>query len=89
MDNFFLSLRKISSLFLFSLAGRLNCYRQISMLWQGTFRVMKMYDILKKLPPLYWYQEGVPYVEYLLSFIIAVMGGVVCHYIIKWLDDEG
>ena len=50
---------------------------------------MKMYDILKKLPPLYWYQEGgVPYVEYLLSFIIAVMGGVVCHYIIKWLDDD-
>ena len=26
--------------------------------------------------------------EYLLSFIIAVMGGVVCHYIIKWLDDD-
>ena len=49
---------------------------------------MKMYDILKKLPPLYWYQEGVPYVEYLLSFIIAVMGGVVYHYIIKWLDDD-
>ena len=33
-------------------------------------------------------RKGVPYVEYLLSFIIAVMGGVVCHYIIKWLDDD-
>lgn len=22
------------------------------------------------------------------SFLVAVMGGVVCHYIIKWLDSD-
>ncbi len=29
--------------------------------------------------------------EFLTSFLIAVLGGVACHYIIKWLDgdDEG
>ena len=27
-------------------------------------------------------------VEYILSLVIAVVGGVVCHYIIKWLDGN-
>ena len=27
-------------------------------------------------------------VEFLLSFIVAVAAGVVCHYIIKWLDGD-
>lgn len=26
--------------------------------------------------------------EALISFIIAVMAGIVCHYIIKWLDSN-
>lgn len=24
----------------------------------------------------------------ILSFLIAVVGGVTCHYIIKWLDGD-
>ncbi len=24
----------------------------------------------------------------LISLLIAIMGGVACHYIIKWLDDD-
>jgi len=27
-------------------------------------------------------------VEILISFLIAVMAGVACHYIIKWLDGD-
>ena len=26
--------------------------------------------------------------EFIASLIVAVMGGVICHYIIKWLDGE-
>ena len=26
--------------------------------------------------------------ESIVSFIVAVMAGVVCHYIIKWLDGD-
>lgn len=26
--------------------------------------------------------------EVIISFIATVMGGVVCHYIIKWLDGD-
>ena len=26
--------------------------------------------------------------EFIASLIIAVMGGVICHYIIKWLDGD-
>jgi hypothetical protein len=26
--------------------------------------------------------------ESIISFFIAVMAGVVCHYIIKWLDGD-
>ncbi len=27
--------------------------------------------------------------EVMVSFLIAVMAGVACHYIIKWLDGDG
>ena len=40
------------------------------------------------LPPLDWYGKGVSYMETLTTFIVAVMAGVVCHYIIKWLDSD-
>jgi len=36
----------------------------------------------------YHYRKGVPSVEYVLSFIVAVAAGVACHYIIKWLDGD-
>ncbi len=26
--------------------------------------------------------------DVVVSFLVAVMGGVVCHYIIKWLDRD-
>ncbi len=32
--------------------------------------------------------EEVSIVEFLISFLIAVMAGVACHYIIKWLDGD-
>ena len=28
------------------------------------------------------------HLDFILSFIIAVAAGVVCHYIIKWLDGD-
>ena len=50
---------------------------------------MGSYDILKELPPLYWYQEGgVFLLEILVSFLVAVTAGAACHYIIKWLDSD-
>ena len=33
-------------------------------------------------------QEGGVIVEFIFSFYIAVAAGVVCHYIIKWLDGD-
>ena len=33
-------------------------------------------------------QEGGVIVEVIFSFYIAVAAGVVCHYIIKWLDGD-
>ena len=29
---------------------------------------------------------GGVYMEFVISFIVAVAAGVACHYIIKWLD---
>ena len=26
--------------------------------------------------------------EFVISFLVAVLGGVACHYIIKWLDGD-
>ncbi len=26
--------------------------------------------------------------EFLTSFLVTVMGGVACHYIVKWLDEK-
>jgi hypothetical protein len=34
------------------------------------------------------HREEVFLLEYLISFLIAVMAGVACHYIIKWLDNN-
>ena len=33
-------------------------------------------------------QEEVSILEFFISFLIAVLGGVACHYIIKWLDGD-
>lgn len=37
---------------------------------------------------LYWYRKEVFTMDLALSFIVAVTAGVVCHYIIKWLDGD-
>lgn len=31
---------------------------------------------------------GGVHMEYFASFLITVLGGVACHYIIKWLDGD-
>ena len=31
---------------------------------------------------------GGVHMDVIISFIVAVMGGVACHYIIKWLDSN-
>ena len=49
---------------------------------------MGSYDILKELPPLYWYSKGVFSLDYFVSFIVTVTAGIVCHYTIKWLDGD-
>ena len=33
-------------------------------------------------------REEVSMLEFLTSFLLAVLGGVACHYIIKWLDGD-
>ena len=35
-----------------------------------------------------WYRKEVFTVEVFVSFVVAVVAGVICHYIIKWLDGE-
>ncbi len=51
-----------------------------------------------ELPEKRWYNQcvtapkpvrkGGVYMEPILAFIVAVVAGVVCHYIIKWLDGD-
>ena len=31
---------------------------------------------------------GGVWMEVVISFLVAVLGGVACHYIIKWLDSK-
>ena len=31
---------------------------------------------------------GVHMQDAIISFLVAIMGGVACHYIIKWLDSN-
>lgn len=52
------------------------------------FLVRHSYDIIKVLPPQSGNRKGVYHLELLLSFYVAVMAGVACHYIIKWLDGD-
>ena len=33
-------------------------------------------------------QGGGVCMEVVISFLVAVLAGVACHYIIKWLDSE-
>jgi hypothetical protein len=33
-------------------------------------------------------REEVIYVDVVISFIVSLMTGVACHYIIKWLDGD-
>jgi len=48
----------------------------------------RTYDILIMLPPPILVQREVFVMDLALSFIVAVAAGVVCHYIIKWLDNN-
>ena len=33
-------------------------------------------------------REGGEFMEYIFSFLISIMAGIVSYYICKWLDDE-
>ena len=35
-----------------------------------------------------WYRREVNCMEYIISLIVTVVAGVICHYIIKWLDGD-
>ena len=35
-----------------------------------------------------WYGKGGSDMEIITSLIVAIVGGVACHYIIKWLDGD-
>ena len=45
-------------------------------------------DIIILLPSLNWQQKGGAAMEFLASFILSVLAGVVAYYICKWLDEE-
>ena len=48
-----------------------------------------MYAIIPMLPPPNsGDRKEVPSLEIITSFLVAVAAGVVCHYIIKWLDGD-
>ena len=57
-------------------------------LFQRIQKFKTPYGILTMLLPPYWQQEEVFIMDLALSFIVAVAAGVVCHYIIKWLDGD-
>jgi hypothetical protein len=31
---------------------------------------------------------GGAHMDYIISFLATVLGGVACHYIVKWLDND-
>ena len=37
---------------------------------------------------LYRHGKGVDLMQYMLSLLVTIAGGVACHYIIKWLDRD-
>ena len=51
-------------------------------------RILAERGIVAVLPFLNPATERGGHVEILISFLIAVMAGVACHYIIKWLDGD-
>ena len=46
------------------------------------------YDIIFLLSYRYLATGGGVYMEYIITFLVAVAAGVACHYIIKWLDSD-
>ena len=46
------------------------------------------YDIISMLSYPIRQRKGGVHMEILISFLVAVMAGVTCHYIIKWLDSN-
>jgi hypothetical protein len=47
-----------------------------------------IYDIMAMLLNRYPAMGGGDCMNYVISFLVAVAGGVACHYIIKWLDGD-
>ena len=60
----------------------------IYVLYWSNYQFSPAYDILVSLPTPIWRQKGGVNLDYVFSFIVAVMAGVVYHYIIKWLDSK-
>ena len=72
------------------ISGRILCmvFHLLFILSPGILLyILPGYDKILALPPPDWYGKEVSILEYALSFIAAVAAGVVCHYIIKWLDS--
>ena len=59
-----------------------------SNLFQRIQKFKTPYGILTMLLPPYWQQEGGELHGFFASLIVTIMGGVICHYIIKWLDGD-
>ena len=47
-----------------------------------------MYGMMFLLSNRYPATGGGVFMEFFISFLVAVLGGVACHYIIKWLDSK-
>ena len=55
----------------------------------GSLPKVSNYGIMRKLLSRYfWEQKGGDAVEAVTSFLVAVVAGVVCHLICKWLDNN-
>ncbi len=49
---------------------------------------VEIYVIIVVLSYRYLTTGGGVHMEFIISFLVAVTAGVVCHYIIKWLDGN-
>lgn len=53
------------------------------------FLNLTRYDILLVLSfPVRQRKGGVLVIDFILSVLVAVVSGVICHYITKWLDSD-
>lgn len=66
----------------------MECLRDLLNAWNKLWNYAKKHDIMYPLPNRYLATGGGVRMEVIIAFLVTVVGGVACHYAIKWLDSR-